>query len=644
MKKLVLLLVILPLFGLGQTSKNAIHNYSESTAPASKAQLKFVTDYAPKAISVVEPRQAPEYKKISSRGSKYSPIEIGNSQYGLQTNASVGRRIVVYPDGKKSAVWTTSSNVNPFTLRGTGYNHYDGTSWLHSIQTRLEVTRAGWPNIGKFNNKGTDVEYIMSHYSSSVATDPSGGIIINVNGGIGQTTSWQQTFLDQASGPIWHRTAETGKYVHIISTYSDTMKYIDSVRAPTVYSRYDIVNKKFKEQYVLLPGYDTTLFKLGRGDDYAIDAKGATVAIVLAPYFGHVVLWKSIDSGATFKKIMIDSLDIPMPKFEGDTQFFYVPDGSVSVIIDNEDFCKVVWSYYKCTKSTTADSTSFMYYKFLHGLRYWDEKKDTILNIPTAKVWDRNGDGILNIGSAIANEEKRTVNNTNYLYDDYGLTNPLLSFPQITIDNDNNIFVIYSAIVEDAFYLEYAEENLRDVYVVYSKDHGLTWGPQQNISNNPLMEDVFGSVSKNCYDNKLHIIFQEDEDPGTDVQNFDPGTINLEYYVSVPISDILNNLVGLGDSITNPGFAEQLKSFEIGNNYPNPFSGETFVDIKLSNNSNVTVTLNNMLGQQVLENTYTNVPGGKRTLSIDASGLQKGVYFLNVKVGNEVKTVKAIIQ
>jgi len=645
MKKLALLIIILPLFALGQTYQSAINTYNPRFAPVKQVPLNIISDNAVKTSPLVQPREAPDYKKITSRGSKYSILEVGNSQYGLQTNAAVARRIVVYADGQQSATWTTSPDQSPFTRRGTGYNHYNGSNWLSSVQTRIESDRAGWPNIGKINKNGTDVEYVMSHYSSSVATDPSGGLIININGGIGQS-NWAQTFLDKASGPIWHRTAECGNYVCVISSYSDTNKYVNGMRMPTVYSRYKVSTGTFDQKYVMLPGYDTTLFKTGSADDYAMDANGKTVAIIMAPHLGHVVLWKSIDSGATFTRIMVDSMVIPVPKNTNDTQYYDYPDGSVSVIVDNEGYCRAVWSYFTGFRYTNAND-SLWYNRYKHGLYYWNEKTGVKAKIPSAKVWDRNGNDSVDVENGWY--YTRTVSGTTYNITGYGSTNQLLSFPQMTIDNAGNIFVIYSAIIEKAFYSigndqngVQIKENLRDVYVVYSKDQGVTWGALQNITNNPLMEDVFASVSKNCYGDKLHILFQEDEDPGTDVQNMDDPTVNLQYYVEVPISDILNNLIGPGDGLTSVN--NPARTFEIGNNYPNPFTGETYIDIKMNNNSNVVVTMNNTLGQQVLQNTYSNVPSGNSTLHVDASNLQAGIYFLSVKVGNDVKTIKTMVR
>lgn len=646
MKRIALLIVLLPLFTLGQTYQK-VNNTKSQVAPVK--QINIVTDNSKMTTANVNPNYVPDFQKSMYRSSKYSITNIGKSQYALQTNASVARRIVAYPDGKMSAVWTTCPDETPFTRRGSGYNHFNGTSWITpAVELRIETDRAGWPNIGSIKVGGNDAEYVIAHYSSSVATDPSGGIIININTGIGQS-SWTQTFLDKASGPIWHRAAESGDYVCITSSYSDTNKYVNGMRMPTVYSQYQVSTGTFKQKYVMLPGCDTTIYKRGSADDYAMDSRDSIVAIIMAPTYGHVVLWKSTDYGTTFKRIMVDSLIIPKPKFVGDTNWFDYADGSVSVIVDKEGFCKASWSYYGGFRFSPAIDTTY-YQKLKHGLRFWNEKTDTVINIPTAKVWDRNGNGKLDAENGW--NYTRTVGTSRLPITGYGSTNDLLTFPQITIDTNDNIFIIYSAIIEKAWLSigvdgngDTIKENRRDVYVVYSKDNGVTWGKAQNITNNPEMEDVFASVSKNCYGNKLHIIFQEDEDPGTDVQNGDDPTENNIYYIEVPISDVLNNLIGQGDSNNPTGINTAAKTFEIiGNNYPNPFSSETFVDLKLSHSSNVVVTMNNVLGQQVLENTYSNIPTGKRTLSIDGSGLQAGIYFLNVKVGSETKTIKTMVR
>jgi hypothetical protein len=56
---------------------------------------------------------------------------IGNTFYDLQSNAFLSNRIHVYPDGTIGAVWTRGVDDPPsFPDRGTGYNYFDGNTWV----------------------------------------------------------------------------------------------------------------------------------------------------------------------------------------------------------------------------------------------------------------------------------------------------------------------------------------------------------------------------------------------------------------------------------------------------------------------------------------------------------------------------------
>src|ERR1700741_475315 len=68
--------------------------------------------------------------KSNRKGSSAGTV-IGTTSYGLQSNSAIGRRIINYTDGTISAVWTTAdpNATTAFTLRGTGYNYFDGTNW-----------------------------------------------------------------------------------------------------------------------------------------------------------------------------------------------------------------------------------------------------------------------------------------------------------------------------------------------------------------------------------------------------------------------------------------------------------------------------------------------------------------------------------
>ncbi|MEI6508912.1 MAG: T9SS type A sorting domain-containing protein, partial [Bacteroidota bacterium] len=76
---------------------------------------------------------------------------------------------------------------------------------------------------------------------------------------------------------------------------------------------------------------------------------------------------------------------------------------------------------------------------------------------------------------------------------------------------------------------------------------------------------------------------------------------------------------------------------------PNPTSGFTSVDFNVTSKSNVTVELLNVIGQKVLSVANGLYAEGDHTVAFDASTLNKGVYFVNVKTDEGSATHKIVV-
>ena len=212
--------------------------------------------------------------------------------------------------------------------------------------------------------------------------------------------------------------------------------------------------------------------------------------------------------------------------------------------------------------------------------------------------------------------------------------------PSAAIDKDGNIYVVYSAPVEEAI-SPINGENFRDIYVIYSADGGASWSEPQNLTKNILMENVFGHIAFDV-DDYLHIVYQEDEEPGTDVQNNDPPTINYMYYIAVPVADVLANSIG-GD----PGLSiedNNLSKHRVKGVYPNPFSGEAVVEVNLAKHANLNLTVYDMLGKMVAANQYNNLNAGTHFIKIDGNNLKSGAYILRIQSGDFVYSTKLIVE
>lgn len=82
----------------------------------------------------------------------------------------------------------------------------------------------------------------------------------------------------------------------------------------------------------------------------------------------------------------------------------------------------------------------------------------------------------------------------------------------------------------------------------------------------------------------------------------------------------------------------------ISNLYPNPTNGLTNVDLSLVNSSVVSIQVVNMMGQVVSSQDCGYKATGMHKLTINASDLTSGIYFVTVKAGNSTSTSKMIVR
>ena len=85
-----------------------------------------------------------------------------------------------------------------------------------------------------------------------------------------------------------------------------------------------------------------------------------------------------------------------------------------------------------------------------------------------------------------------------------------------------------------------------------------------------------------------------------------------------------------------------LNGYSLEQNYPNPFNPQTTIPFKLKDSGKVHFTIYNILGSKVFDKTiYRNQ--GNNTFLFNASGLESGVYFYQMKSGRFADTKKLIL-
>lgn len=577
----------------------------------------------------------------------YNFIKVGSTYYDLQTNASIGRRVLLHSDGKVSVAWTTSNDA-AYTNRGTGYNHFNLTNWLTvgNPTLRIENTRLGWPSIGLNGSK----EWVMGHDAAN------GGFIKSENASIG-STSWTQGSLvlnENNRRPIWGRMANSGNYFHAIASYADSSNAgepraprINGVYGPMTYSRSTDGGTTWDKQHILLPGYDSSRVINGGGDQYAIDVRDSIVAIVTGGLLEDVMMWKSTDNGNTFTRIICDSFPYAPYSAKKLMPATYCSDGSVDVVIDNDGQAHVFWGVGRVLDEDTSDE-SYSFFPSTSLLGYWNESTAASKFIAGGLQFDRDGTDSIELspgcwnalsgGLVPQNLKNAGISSVARL----GNTS-LLHAPSAGVDANGHIYCTFSMPLEQD--VDANNVNLRDIYLVYSTDNGQTWANPQDITQWQGYEEEFACVAKTVND-YVHVIFQQDATAGTNLQNNStvdnnhPAGINDIYYAAVPVAKIKDGSISTLQNASVKTFDANQEVFVVSQNYPNPFSNTSEVIIWLDTESEVSVEITNVSGQVISSRTYGSLGAGNHALTLNAEGLDNGIYFYTVKTATHSVTKK----
>ena len=77
--------------------------------------------------------------------------------------------------------------------------------------------------------------------------------------------------------------------------------------------------------------------------------------------------------------------------------------------------------------------------------------------------------------------------------------------------------------------------------------------------------------------------------------------------------------------------------------YPNPFNPTTMVSVSLPQAADLTVTVYNITGQQVVELANSQFSAGNHMLTFDASNLASGLYFIQAHVPGHLNTTQKVM-
>jgi photosystem II stability/assembly factor-like uncharacterized protein len=238
-----------------------------------------------------------------------------------------------------------------------------------------------------------------------------------------------------------------------------------------------------------------------------------------------------------------------------------------------------------------------------------------------------------------------------------------------------------------------ARENINTPYGYVSSDDGETWEPLSTISgptitffsepNRLWAGTIFGVwLSTDNGDSWVHRSEGLPPDPynssiirvngklvssvkfgGSGVfYSDDDGEYWADFSNGLPFLNSIEKLIVYGDRIlaaTSDGLwqrdttdvvtgladneSDLPRGFLLSQNYPNPFNARTTIGYSLSEPSEVTIEIFDILGRRVAEIHEGEKPAGEHRLSWSAEGQPSGVYFYQIQAGDYTETRKMLL-
>lgn len=600
---------------------------------------------------------------------------IGSTYYDLQSNGSLSNKLIAWPDGTISAVWTTAGMSA--TSRGTGYNYKDANGWINGSTStdRIEPTKTGWSTIAPLG----DGEIVAAHNGTSA-------LVIGVRPQKG-TGEWSFSTLD---GPeaingnssstclLWPAIATSGNTIHIIAcTESDAGYFYQGIQTCLVYIRgtYNASANTISWEAPRIVGNVTSAqFAQFSGDGYSIAANGNNVAVLVADSWNDVILWKSTDNGNTFTTTTVVNSPIADGYNEATTMVLdtpYVSDACCAVALDNNGNAHIAFGLTRVLNDDLGDG-SYSYFPGVDGIFYWNETMEPIMETDTDFLDPENlianGYTVFTRLDLDGDDTAWFMNGGNFPKYGMGMT----STPQLLIDG-NDVYMIYTSCLDYPLMDQTSDSYYRGVFATKSSDLGATWNAANATSwlsyNKSCYyindwseytmetamdyveidgESMFPSVAPQIVNGKLTIGWQQDYYAGSEIKDNsvavagEPSNIYVMQIAADSIG-IYNNTkeIPQGLWIDHTGIADNtLNGMMI---YPNPAVNTMNVAISSEESANATLAIYNLMGQIVYsENVALNE--GNNIVNVNINNLNAGIYMVNVKTVKGTATQKLIVR
>ncbi len=584
----------------------------------------------------------------AARALTANPIEhtIGMTVYDLQSNTFLNNRIFRYDDESIGAVWTMGMNSgNGFQDRGTGYNFYDGTEWgpIPTERIENELLRTGWPSYAPW---GPDGEIVFSHdFAASELY-----YLTRNNKGTGDWTETKYTYTNGPTTLSWARFVTTGAEHTNIHLLANSVNEYEGQSTAVIYSRSTDGGATWDIENVVLDDMGSGDY-LGITADYYVwaEPRNDVLAFIVGGTWYDLFMMKSEDNGDSWEKTVIWEHPYPLIDITTTlTDTFFCADRSANIALDQNGMAHVAFGVGRVWNETLDGF--FQISVYCDGIAYWNEDMDRFSNdhnalaVPGWLPWitytelttdynyigwmqDIDGDGEVHL----ANWPNYSTANI-MTYNEFGAS----TMPTITVDNNDDVFVIYSSATE-TYEVTVGTDlvNYKRIWARAQIDG--EWRDFYNLTDDVshIFDECIYPQLAGASDDFIYYMYNTDITPGIgwDNTNHSPQDNNW-VFASLPKSYLYPPWL----------VEEQTSNFaNVAQNQPNPFTGSTVVEVTLNETADLSLQVRNIIGQIVYEVDMGTVDMGVTNITIDADGLPSGTYFYTVTADSQKITKKMIV-
>ncbi len=560
------------------------------------------------------------------------------TQYDLQTNASLGSRLITWPDGTVAATATMGLTGSPsFADRGTGYNYYSGTAWGANPTARVEPFRSGWPSIAPLGENG---EILVSHGGTPFGIHK----YFRTTKGNGNWSDFEMITNPTDRDLTWPRIATSGEennYVHLVAAFQDA----NNTLLNEVYYNRSFDGGTNWEGYSFPPEVNMAFYNNNiAADDYTVASNGDVVAILFASSWYDLFFIKSVDNGETWEKTVIWEHPYPTIDFNTFTltvDTLWTVDNSANIAVDNNGKVHVVWGTTRVlVPEVTSPPGGYNYFPYTDGIGYWNESMGQIPTNPENfhRTMDPTYLESLNMGIVVGwapdinGNDTLDVDGQIFAYRTLGLS----TVPAIAIDENGTIAIVYSTLDESRKTPDDDEYHFKSAFATYKDGiFGSWYYAYENITSSlfHLFDEIYyTTMSTKGYDGTFYVMYQADNKVGIALDD-DHEYQNNNLWVTklTPVVVSVNANINPVTSISSA--------------YPNPANNVVSFDLNLSKSVNqAVVNVYSLTGQLIQSQTITSLNTGMNKAAIDVNHLSQGVYFCTFSFDGFKQTKKFVVK